>query len=893
MENIESKNKKNLFSKINWKKVFEYSAPAIVTILICLVSLIINKCFPFGENDVGYIDYEEGLIPAYTGLWNFLHGKANFFIDWNLGAGGNTLASWMLNSFLSPISWLIAFFPKEGIVHGIAFLVIIRLALMATTAFICFKKLFPNVNNIILYLFVFSFTFSGWTLVHFTNVGWLDLMILLPLLLLEAKKLVEENKSLWFIVILSYLLMLSYYITYMILVGVVGIATIYICVLAKDKKKVAAKLFYAIIISILISAFAFFPSCLASLQGHRFSGQAAVDKSILVENFWSKLVTLTISFFPIPFFMRLLFNYKKDKKNILFFLLSFIFLVIGLFIEPINLMWHTGSYYCFPYRYSFIIILFMTIGALYYIDKHLTDTVKEKDSKKLFDINQILTLVSTVITAVLLLINFLLGADAHPYKDFGFKLAWPSVLLFIFGYLFIESWLRNPNKKFKIGKMNSAIIIFVLCITQSTVLMSRFIADDEVLSYRTTNCFEIETDNLDRNYKLKDADTLYNSNMAYLTSFPTMQTWIHISSEEQWQAHTKLGFNYQSTMLYSSGGTPLSDLIVGNKYFLTQKSMDETHFKLIDEFEYTDKYEIGNEKPIESMYLYESKLTTQPILTTDVDLTTLIKDFSYEEAYKIQNTLYKALFNKTEDIMGEIEFTLTQQDNKCILSAIIPENKTIYLQNNNSALLAHFNDEEIYFYSGLTALQTTGTTLQMELPNELNNLVNKSFEKIKEEVSLTYFDTSLFYQTYSNYVNQNQTSLEINSGEISVNINNVENRKYALIPYSNLKNIVATNNGKECTVLSGLEGFIMVELNEGQNNIKFTFKPNLFTPCLLITLVAIVLLIIFTLLNRKFKIDSKKVVIWPGFIGAIVILVAVGFLVYLKPFFNFFTILFS
>ena len=71
------------------------------------------------------------------------------------------VTSAITNSFLSPISWLIAIFPRSGIMYGVAFLVVIKLMLMATTAYICFKKYFPNISKWLLLLFCFDLDFLG------------------------------------------------------------------------------------------------------------------------------------------------------------------------------------------------------------------------------------------------------------------------------------------------------------------------------------------------------------------------------------------------------------------------------------------------------------------------------------------------------------------------------------------------------------------------------------------------------------------------------------------------------------------------------------------------------------------------------------------------------------
>ena len=89
--------KDNVFKKINWKKVLEYSLPAIATLAIILLVMIIKGIAPFGNGEIAYIDYNAGLVPAYTALWDLLHGKGNMFISYDLGAGAPLYASNVIN----------------------------------------------------------------------------------------------------------------------------------------------------------------------------------------------------------------------------------------------------------------------------------------------------------------------------------------------------------------------------------------------------------------------------------------------------------------------------------------------------------------------------------------------------------------------------------------------------------------------------------------------------------------------------------------------------------------------------------------------------------------------------------------------------------------------------
>ena len=48
----------------------------------------------------------------------------------------------------------------------------------------------------------------------------------------------------------------------------------------------------------------------------------------------------------------------KDPYHKLFFILL-LFLVLPIFLEPINLIWHTGNYSSYPYRYGYMSIFLL------------------------------------------------------------------------------------------------------------------------------------------------------------------------------------------------------------------------------------------------------------------------------------------------------------------------------------------------------------------------------------------------------------------------------------------------------------------------------------------------------------------------------------------------------
>lgn len=884
-----------------WLKVLEYFLVVAIPMVIFLFGMIVRGVSPFGSGSLAIIDYNDGLIPSYTGLWDVFHGKESFLIDWIQGAGGSNFASYITNSFLSPLSWLVALFKREEIIYAIAMLFIIRLMLMNFTAYYYFRKLFPNVNKWVVLLLSLSWTFSGWTLVHYTNIGWLDIMILFPILIYEAKRLVFEHKTFWFVIVLSYMLMLSYYITYMILVAAVIVGLLYVVLLAKEKKKVSSLMFYSIIISILISMVVFIPSCITSLGAHRFSSTTvSAPQADLFSSFFTKLTTIIMFALPFVFFFRLMLCYKKDKKAVLFFMLSFIICSIGILIEPINKMWHTGSYYCFPIRYAFVLVMILITGSLYYLNNFYGKTAQpaaeneqttaEDAPKKKYKVNWVAIFAPALTLAALLLTLWLglMGNQLLPYRQTPFKFFFLYFLMFATTWGAIELCLHIKSAKFKLFSLNGGVLVFIICLLQIVSLTVGYIGQPLFdTTSRVENVYKIDTSLMEQGFKIKDREYSLNDNFAKLMDYPTLSSWIHISPEEQWKAMDTLGYNTHSTVLCSSGSTPLVDVLMGNRYVLSRDVLDSHLYKKLGEFDYTiTDLDFDDPTRDSKIYLYEYDLKFSQVFLTDIDFSTLNVEGDYVD---FQNKLFKSIYNKSYNIMEKAELSIEETDEKFIIKVENSQNKIAYLYGMD-LVRAKVNGIDRLLQTGLNEVGFAEDVISVEISKEDYPKLTK--ETIEETYKGATFDALLF-QTINAQYEQNDGVVAFKSEKLYAKVTNSSNKKYALIPFTYLKNMDAKINDEKSQIITAFGSFIEVELEEGENDIVVTYTPQLFMPCLIITLVSALIFAIFTILNKKFNLASNKFVIWFGFIGACLILAVVGVLVYLKPLFDFFVLCFK
>lgn len=875
----DSSKKKYCLKKQTWLKILEYCTPALITIFIAMLALLLKGIYPFGKGATGSIDYNVGMIPSYSYLWDVLHGKASPFIDFQLGGGTNAFISVMANILLMPFDLIIGIFPRESLFGAAIFVVIVKLAVMSVTEYWFFKKTFTNVNKYICLIFSILWVFSGWVMVHYTNVGWLDILILLPLLVDGVIKVVKKN-SLWqFVVILSWMIMIGYYLTYMELVALVVCSFVYVlmCTPKSDKKRIASRLFFGLIISVLISCVFFIPGCLTSLGSHRFTPESTTTDVTLFNMFFSKAVVLLLYSLPIVLIIKLICKYKEDKRNIQCFLVCLSILLAGLFIEPINQMWHTGSYWCFPYRYSFIIIFFISCMALYFINRFC-----EKDSwfvafnrreGRNFDAIAIIL----CIPLLMLLLFMALVWGLHPYKQVGFLTFISYFTQCLLGGIII--WLALRSKK----SVSIALIISV-CVGQVLAYTYKFmgsVSDYTIL--QTTEVQKIDTEGLEKPYRIKDKDYLYFENYARVIDYPSIATWYHISSENQWQTHNSLGYYNHGTSLSDAGGTLFSDMLLGNRYFISETELNDTLFELVSSWDniYQDNFDENQTLKMRTVWLYEFKYALPYIFAFDSD--EILKDFDKQKnPIEIQNDIYKNMFGKSDNIIDTVNpssVSAVDEEGFVTINFSCDTLENFYMIGNVKEL--EIGDYQTKPYSNLYDLGTYSSDFSIKVKSE--DVSKIIFAKLAVSDVIALHDE----------VTDNLVEYKTSGRNLYVTYNNTENKKYAFIPLTYLDNFEVKVNGDAVDTNKAINGYLAVKLVQGENSIQITFHPQYAKICLIVTIVGVLLFVVFMLLNRRFKLCDNNVIQWIGTVGALIIFAVVAFLVYIKPLARFIVALFK
>ena len=382
--------------------------------------------------------------------------------------------------------------------------------------------------------------------------------------------------------------------------------------------------------------------------------------------------------------------------------------------------------------------------------------------------------------------------------------------------------------------------------------------------------------------------------MGQLINYPNMSSFIAISSEGEHKGYNKLGYNTGAHTLQSSGGTILTDVLMGNKYVLSIDELDERYYTKLDEFdyEYTKFYDEDETKTKNKQFellktkvnLYELNFKMQPIFTTNVNLAEILKTNNYIEN---QNILFKAIYETDQNIMSPIEYVVQESEKFYTINLSAPADKIVYM-SSNFEFDAEYKNFDRTFYGALNDLGINMGEISIKIAK--NDDIKLS--QLKNELKFAAFDVELFAEMNNNR-QANETRLTLEGSKLKIKVDNVFNHKYAFVPYTNLYDMFATNNRQKTKVYSAFDGFMMVELEAGNNDITISYKPQNIKICLIISAIAIALFVAFLLLDKKFNLLNKKAIIWLGFVGACAVLLVIGFVVYLKPFGEFLVVLFK
>ena len=850
------------------KKYYPLFLPPLLTLAVMLYVFKSYNMYPFGQGSISWCDMNQQGIPLLMDFKDMLSGKDNLLFSMNNAGGMNFWGVFCF--FLSnPFSLLSVFVSKEEIIYFVNIIVILKLTLCSFTAVIYFRCCKKTTNGAITVSLSLMYALCGYGMLFYQNMMWLDVMYLFPILMIGLEKLTKERKSILFIISISVITILNFYLCYMIVVFILLYMTVlFVGELHSEYRcEVCIKFLYSSVLAAMMTAVIWLPSLIQVMSSGRLS---SVSDTINSSNFLSHYETvLPLLFCTGSIFVVLLIQLlsrdkktKEHRRNLLLFLLT----LIPFFIEPVNIMWHTGNYMSFPARYGFITIF---IGLICCAD-FLTDTGENNSEIKLKIQYILIPLSFTLIYGYYFICQKMIDKDLETLTKYTATLWGEKKSLDGLAKLFVLSVLCYLiilllYRKRLIMKQVFAIMLVTLCCVEGMNSIRLYMVSPAVNNPTRTTDFvslsemsdKIQDDDF---YRVKTDFKAADYNMTGALGYPSVSHYTSLTDHDFMVMQRLFGYSTVWMKSGSAGGTELTNALYCIKYNITEgKATDNTVYT-------NNKYSINSISPYLGLGIFCS---------SDFSGGADIPD-SMTRA-EIQQYIFENIFDTDKKLITEYDYDkkkstgISYSDNKYQLYNAAKVKYNIYVSGRQSLYADCYdrfsNSLSEEYFEGLS-VKVNGRTIKSKYPeadaNGLLKLGEYENEKITVEITankkISCYSFGIFglgLDLLSEAIdNTSCSNLRYNGSKIIGNVRTDSTKTCLLsIPYND--GLVVKVNGNKVPVKRVLLDLTAFELSAGENSIEIYLIPKGFIFGIIITVIGIALLSVYIRFRRKIHIPKK------------------------------------
>ena len=826
--------------KKNLKKYLPEILTFIVPILIMLISCIVNKTYPFGNEILpkydGYYQYA-GFTSYYK---NVLLGKESLFYSFKGLLGYNFYATSIYYMF-NPTNLLCIFSTSENILEYYTFIILLRIGLSGFTMCKYLKYKFKNQSNLRYIIFSISYALMAYNVCYFFNYMYFDTVVLFPIVVLGLDKLIYERKNRLYIISLTLSIISNFYIGYMVCIFSL-LYFIYNIVIYKLDKNIIKDFIISSLLSGFMCMIIIIPEASELLKGKALlyaSNKTEYFKFNMnflnifykflpgsTSNYDLKygMVNIYVSLFVIILVIKYFFNKKISKKERITTLIFILFFLFSISFNLLDFAWQLFQRpIWYPNRYIFTFSFFLITIAM----KEITNITYKTNIKE----NLII-----IISFILLTLYSIISLKIH--NDNLKIISYILGIILILQYTF---FLNNKNAKYLLVMLFFIEVttnaIFTLKIMGKTTTMTQYKTNEEINEKAVKHIKEIE--NKDNNFYRMELSTSTVHNSPSLLNYNGINHFNSVKNAKTLNFLNK--FNYQvtdDTSVEFNNYNPYLTSLLGIKYI--NGSKDEMYYENVyneNPYMYLNKdalslgYMIYNKEFKESNSSYQNtENLINSMLNTDIKRYKVIDNFNGED------TEIKEIDNK-KYVISKTSIKIELEDKASNSMFLIPSRNISFVANYSIFI----NDEEI----------------KDAVIKQSPIFINKGDTYkiiIKSNLSKTELNSLKWYQIdYDKYI---ETINELKKNEFNItkynkdnhiegniDVNNDKNVLLLTIPYDKGWNIYVDDNKVNYDIC--FDSFICLDLDKGKHNIKMNYVPSGFIVGLIISSLAFIVTIIY------------------------------------------------
>ncbi len=800
--------------------------------ILCVV-YIIKGIFPFGNESIIWSDMHEQITAIYYHFYDAIRGNSSLLVDFTSGGGINFVGI-LAYYILSPFTLILLLFPRDLVENAVSIVVALKILASGITCLYFLSKTFKKINSSYQVLLSILYAFSSYTLALYIITPWMDLVYLFPLLMFGLRKLLDLEDTKVYIIVLSTCLICSFYLSFMILLFIIFSSLIYLLIYNKNnRKKAIFNLGISTIISLLISSIVLIPSFIQISDSQRANFNLNAILNSKFGPLSDKISFLFGSTILSAFALILIINYKKHKKFSLFLLLNLFLLMLPLIVEPLNKMWHFGSYVYFCYRYGFILIFMLVVGAAYYINNSDINEDYSFKIKRILPIS--LFVFSFLIMAFVFIkfrINILEAVDQLTLtRDKKALFSFFIVSLFVFITTFALIFTNKKNEKFTI------YFIYLLSVVQ--ILFNCYFyfgrTDSVILARQYDWMLEMnKVDELKSNYYVKEINRDLISNYGMVSGVKTFSNFTSLTNKTNFFTMQRLGYDSYWMDTESIGGNLFTDIVLAQKYIISKDDFTDSYYSYINSIDGLNYYKFNSNMS----YGYFIKENNSLINSDNsFDASNII--YKSITGYGNIFDIYKILDSSEGYSEGDIiEYNLSVEGNRRLYLDVFSEFDSYKKTVNYNSIDIYVND--IKMFDSFPNDNKNGNILLGEYSDSNVNvkivfIKDSDIKKITlGSLNLDKLDNFIF----DNYVDNISVKFEKNSIVVDAYGNDGD---ILFLPITYLDGYKSNTH----SIFRVFDNFLGIRLNDGNNHIEIDYVPKGMIAGILFSILGIILFILW------------------------------------------------
>ncbi len=841
-----------------YKRIVYIFSP-LLTIGIIFVVYSLKGIYPFGSGTIVDMDLFAISVPVYTNYYDIFHKTASAFIDWFTAAG---VERFSLSVLLSPSIYFLLCFSRDMLFNAFSLLFVIKMAVIAFTSSIFFKKVFPKLPPYWIVIFALMYTFSGFDLQYYTNMEWLDVVALFPILILTVLRMFKGKSILPFTLCMTYLLVTNVYCSFFIFLFLVLVGGLYVFIYMdkKDRKEAVFKLGAGAAASLAVSAPVSLHSLYLIFSSSRFksvvdgSSVGGVTDTLLdvlntpnTTEYPNKILMLVGLEFAFVTLVLLWAKYKRDKKAPLFFTSAFLILGAQILFENINLIWHGGSYMRFPFRNGYMLSFIMVCCAAYYCERYDILRDKKPKFKALSYLLPALSVISLYIIVPYCLVWAEVSSDIitlHYNSTRGYSAVWTFFYTFVAALCGFVLYRFIGSRKFRTG-FTALLITVVISINAYGFIGAQTEGykpgESYKKSFNAALCEIVRDDDVMNRVTRTSVELM--PNYAYPIRRASLSNWTHTLNNNHRQALWDLGFSSCYTAIFDMGGTAFSKALMNIRNTLSYVNMPDKLYTLVGEDEYGCRYydnrfalplglvfdgTLGNIAADGDFFEYQNRIYTSlsgdtSPLFTKADIT----DKKYEEQKASSDTEGQMDFKEKTNEYVNKKYPLVRTT---AFTVSVGEKSVLYFKGNFGEQVVFKlppESESTVTVNGEPYVDEQAARYPTEANDNMLELGIYENEKVTVEIISRYvlYETEFYTMDYAKLEALCMAGKDIKNShsagnrDFTISVSSDADGKYLFLPIAYSGNWSCTVNGEAAAVEKVLGNFIAVKLLEGENTV--------------------------------------------------------------------------